>query len=46
MTANQYVQWRFRNGLDKELMAKASRQMTPEEKKQMSKVIEYEGKNA
>jgi len=43
MTANQYVQWRFQNGSDKELMAKASRQMTPEEKKQMGKVISYEG---
>lgn len=43
LTPNQYVQWRFQNGSDKELMAKASRQMTPEEKAQMLKVVSWEG---
>lgn len=42
-TPNQYVQWRFQNGFDKELMAKASRQMTPEEKAQLLKVVNFEG---
>ena len=42
-TPNEYVQWRFQNGSDKELMAKASRQMTPEEKAQMLKVVNFEG---
>lgn len=43
LTPNQYVQWRFQNGSDKELLAKASRQMTPEEKKQMEKPVSWEG---
>lgn len=43
ISPNQYVQWRFQSGFDKELMAKASRQMTPEEKAQMLKVIPFEG---
>lgn len=43
MTANQYVQWRYQNGSDKELMAKATRQMTDEEKAQLLKVVQFDG---
>jgi len=43
ITPNQYVQWRFQNGTDKELLAKASRQMTDEEKAQMKKSVNWEG---
>jgi len=42
-TPNQYVQWRFQNGTDKELLAKATRQMTKEEKEQMKKPVNWDG---
>jgi len=42
-TPNQYVQWRFENGEDKELIMKQSRQLSKEEEDQMAK--EIEGKN-
>jgi len=42
-TPNEYVQWRYQNGTDKELMMKASRQLTEEDKKQMEKVVTFDG---
>jgi len=42
-TANQYVQWRFHGGEDRELLAKESRKITDEEKKQMDKVLVING---
>jgi elongation factor 3 len=42
-TPNEYIQWRFQNGTDKELMMKASRQMTEEDKKQMEKAVSFDG---
>jgi elongation factor 3 len=42
-TPNQYIQWRFQYGEDKELLAKATRKMTPEEEEQMAKQVYYEG---
>lgn len=38
-TPNEYVQWRFQNGEDKELAMKQSRQLTKEEEQQMAKEI-------
>jgi len=40
---NEYVQWRYQNGNDKELMMKASRQLTDEDKKQMEKQVSFDG---
>ncbi|KAJ3384070.1 translational elongation factor EF-1 alpha [Lobulomyces angularis] len=40
---NQYIQWRFEKGEDKELVMKQSRQLSDDEKAQMAK--EIEGKN-
>ncbi|KAK4702417.1 elongation factor 3, partial [Phenoliferia sp. Uapishka_3] len=34
-TASQYIQWRYQDGYDKEQATKATRALTPEEKKQM-----------
>lgn len=42
-TPNEYVQWRFQNGSDKELLAKASRQMTEEEKEKLKKPVNWDG---
>ena len=42
-TPNEYVQWRYKNGEDEELVMKQSRKMTPEEAEQMQKSIT--GKN-
>ncbi|KAI8900128.1 P-loop containing nucleoside triphosphate hydrolase protein [Globomyces pollinis-pini] len=41
-TPNEYIRWRFQFGEDRELAAKASRQMTDEDKAQMLKVITIE----
>lgn len=42
-TPNQYVQWRFHGGEDREMLAKESRQISEEEKKQMAKQIVING---
>lgn len=42
-TANEYIRWRYQFGEDKELLAKASRMMTDEDKKQLLKVVVIEG---
>ncbi|KAH6577814.1 hypothetical protein BASA62_000684 [Batrachochytrium salamandrivorans] len=39
---NEYIRWRFQYGEDRELLAKASRQMTDEDRKQMDKVVVIE----
>lgn len=43
MTANQYVQWRFQSGEDKELLAKETRKLSDEEKARLKKPISWEG---
>ncbi|KAL2913906.1 translational elongation factor EF-1 alpha [Polyrhizophydium stewartii] len=42
-TPNEYIRWRFQYGEDRELLAKASRQMTDEDRAQMEKVISIDG---
>lgn len=42
-TPNEYIRWRFQYGEDRELLAKASRQMTDEDRKQMEKIVVIEG---
>ncbi|KAJ0404196.1 hypothetical protein P43SY_002039 [Pythium insidiosum] len=43
ITANQYIQWRFQSGEDKELLAKETRKLSPEEKENMKKPVNWEG---
>ncbi|OQR89130.1 elongation factor 3 [Achlya hypogyna] len=43
ISANQYIQWRFQSGEDKELMAKETRKLTPEEKELLTKPVNWEG---
>lgn len=42
-TPNQYIQWRYQFGEDKELLEKETRQLSEEDQKQMEKVVVYEG---
>jgi elongation factor 3 len=42
-TPNEYIRWRYQYGEDRELLAKAARQMTPEDQKQLDKVLNIEG---
>jgi len=42
-TANQYIQWRYQYGEDRELAQKDTRQISEEEQKQMEKVLNIEG---
>jgi len=42
-TANAYIQWRFQSGEDKELLAKDTRKLSPEEKELMKKPVSFEG---
>jgi elongation factor 3 len=42
-TANAYIQWRFQSGEDKELLAKDTRKLTPEEKELLKKPVNFEG---
>jgi elongation factor 3 len=42
-TPNEYIRWRYQYGEDRELLAKASRQMTEEDQKQLDKVMVIEG---
>lgn len=39
-TPNQYLQWRYANGDDREVHMKQTRIMTPEEKEQMNKYVD------
>jgi elongation factor 3 len=39
-TPNQYLQWRYANGDDREVLMKATRQLTEEDKEQMDKWID------
>ncbi|KAH9120138.1 hypothetical protein AeMF1_007542, partial [Aphanomyces euteiches] len=43
ITANQYIQWRFQSGEDKELMAKETRKLSPEEKARLEQPVNWEG---
>jgi len=38
-TPNEYIRWRFHNGEDRELAAKITRQLTPEEEKRLDQII-------
>ncbi|RLN36843.1 hypothetical protein BBJ28_00004595 [Nothophytophthora sp. Chile5] len=42
-TANQYIQWRFQSGEDKELLAKETRKLSKEEKEHYKKPVNWEG---
>lgn len=42
-TPNQYIQWRYQGGQDREVLEKAIRFLTPEDIAQMEKMIEYDG---
>lgn len=39
---NEYISWRFQHGDDKEVLEKASRQISDEEKAQMERLIDHE----
>ncbi|KAF9577408.1 translational elongation factor EF-1 alpha, partial [Lunasporangiospora selenospora] len=41
-TPNEYIRWRYQYGEDRELAAKASRQISPEEEAQMKKFVQWE----
>lgn len=41
-TANQYLQWRYRFGDDREVLLKESRKISAEEKEQMAKEIQFD----
>nr|CCA20609.1 translation elongation factor 3 (EF3) putative [Albugo laibachii Nc14] len=43
LTANQYIQWRFQSGEDKELLAKETRKLSPAEKELIKKPVNWEG---
>ena len=42
-TPNQYLQWRYANGDDREVLMKQTRVLTPEDKAQMEKIISLPG---
>ena len=39
-TPNQYLQWRYAHGDDREVLLKQTRQLTPEDKEQMEKMVD------
>jgi len=43
ITANQYIQWRFQSGEDKELLAKETRKLSPEDKAKFKLPVNWEG---
>ncbi len=46
-TPNQYLQWRYANGDDREVLMKQTRVLTPEDKAQMEKFVDLgDGKGA
>lgn len=42
-TPNQYLQWRYQNGDDREVLMKQTRVLTPEDKAQMEKIVALPG---
>ena len=42
-TPNQYLQWRYANGDDREVLMKQTRVLTPEDKAQMDKIVSLPG---
>jgi len=42
-TPNEYIRWRYQNGEDRELAAKITRQLTPEEEKRLETPMSIEG---
>jgi elongation factor 3 len=42
-TPNQYIQWRYQGGQDREVLEKATRKLTDEDLKQMDTYIEFDG---
>lgn len=42
-TANAYIQWRFQSGEDKELLAKETRKLSPEDKAKFKLPVNWEG---
>lgn len=42
-TPNQYLQWRYANGDDREVLMKQTRVLTPEDKAQMDKIVALPG---
>ena len=42
-TPNQYLQWRYANGDDREVLMKQTRVLTPEDQAQMNKMVELPG---
>ena len=42
-TPNEYIQWRYSGGQDREVLEKATRKFSPEDKKQLETVIEVGG---
>ncbi|KAJ3315151.1 translational elongation factor EF-1 alpha [Boothiomyces sp. JEL0838] len=42
-TPNEYIRWRYQYGEDREVAAKATRQMTEEDELQMKKIVQIEG---
>ena len=42
-TPNQYLQWRYANGDDREVLMKQTRVLTPEDKAQMDKIVTLPG---
>ena len=42
-TPNQYLQWRYANGDDREVLMKQTRVLTPEDKAQMEKIVALPG---
>ena len=42
-TPNQYLQWRYANGDDREVLMKQTRVLTPEDKAQMDKIVNLPG---
>ncbi|KAJ3336473.1 hypothetical protein HDU91_001768, partial [Kappamyces sp. JEL0680] len=43
-TPNQYIQWRYQGGQDREVLEKATRKLTDEDLAQMDTLVEFDGK--
>lgn len=41
-TPNEYIRWRYQYGEDREIAAKVSRKITPEEEAQLKKIVQWE----
>jgi elongation factor 3 len=42
-TPNEYIQWRYQGGQDREVLEKATRKLTTEDVEQMDKLVEFMG---